>query len=284
MLASGPTLAVSFDATFNSGSANALMDYWDISRTGAGLPFSLTHIPNGKYDLYLYGANGSFNDGRGTTFTVTGVGTLSDTTTNASHGDQAFVNGDNYVVFPGIVINGVGGFGSLSGLYTWNTAGSSQGEGNFNGLQLVALVPEPSSVLLFGLGAIGLCVAAWRRRSIGPAAPLRRAGREVKTVIAAAIGRKRIELPHGPIAADNRSPSRGFISNTLDTASLLSRCRSAGGAAGIYRVTVRYGPRRAVAAGPRLDTWLVRLATRADLQRGTGAARQISGWLRSTES
>ncbi len=140
--ASPITLTVADDTVYAGGGQGA-------NGTPAGLdgPFAtattgaktgtLNNVPAGTYSLYLYGSNGGFYD-RGTTFTV---GTTSASTVNSTAGSTAFIQWDNYVVIPNIVV-GTGG-GAITFTYQANSSVEYHGtapntEGDFNGLQLVA--------------------------------------------------------------------------------------------------------------------------------------------------
>ena len=135
--ASSPiTLTSSSDSLYTSGGQGA-------QGTPSGLqsPFfdskpgpktcTLNNVPNGTYNLYLYGINGdSVTDcNRGTTFSVEG-NSLSTVNTNAAY--NSFIQGNDYVVFTNVAVSG----GSLSFTYQANTAVSGNTIGNFNGLQL----------------------------------------------------------------------------------------------------------------------------------------------------
>jgi hypothetical protein len=124
--------------------------------------FTLHHLPAGTYTLFLYGAN--YDNTRGAAFSITtGGGTaLSGITQTINTGQRTtFVLGDNYVEYTGVIPNGNGDISGSWGDVSNPISGLS-GEGDFNGLQLIAqAVPEPSIFALVGLGMGGL---ALRRR------------------------------------------------------------------------------------------------------------------------
>lgn len=169
-LFSGITLSVSYG--FNNGANGGTTQgqpSWILSRAavvngsnpGVGTAanplgsFTLQNVPAGNYALFLYGAN--YDNSRGASFSITtgggtAVGGIT-STINANTGGPAntFVLGQTYVEYLGVSPDGSG---TISG--TWGTVSNPlsglSGEGDFNGLQLVALVPEPSTaaLLLFG--------------------------------------------------------------------------------------------------------------------------------------
>ena len=107
--------------------------------------FILSSVPEGSYDLYLYGAN--YDNDRGANFTV-GGNTLTannDPSVNGTHPGTNFMEGLNYVVFHNLApdTNGVIS-GTWDGIFTNPNTGQS-GEGCFNGLQLVKV---PGDVVL----------------------------------------------------------------------------------------------------------------------------------------
>lgn len=130
--------------------------------------FALHNVPAGKYDLFLYGAN--FDGTRGASFGITigggtAVGGIT-TTINPNAAPtgsalNAFVLGQTYVEFTGVIPDGSGDISGTWGAVSNPNSGLS-GEGDFNGLQLVMEVPEPGTLSLIGLGMAGLF--AIRRR------------------------------------------------------------------------------------------------------------------------
>jgi hypothetical protein len=92
--------------------------------------FAFSGIPNGRYDLVLFGVNGSYRVAA-TIFTIGGV---SENTTNTT--DAAFVLNDNYVIFRNLKVTD----GTIAGTYEANlniTSPDGKSEGDFNGAQLV---------------------------------------------------------------------------------------------------------------------------------------------------
>lgn len=128
-------------------------------RSGYGYPFSLTISglnPNQTYDLYCYGSN----PGYATTYTV---GTTSDYAYGYS-GEFPFTQHINYGLLTGLTPTN--GNGTL--VINLTTYGSSTLP-DISALQLlpepsVSRIPEPASLTLLGIGAVGLLGYAWGRR------------------------------------------------------------------------------------------------------------------------
>lgn len=126
--------------------------YEGITSSGK-LTNSINHVPAGTYDLYVYGVNGAAgNHDRGTSFTVSTdiTGPVTNSTLNTLAGFNQFIEGNDYVVFRNVA---VGPGGTITFWYTANPLagnGNSGGvpnpppntEADFNGVQLVALVPS----------------------------------------------------------------------------------------------------------------------------------------------
>jgi hypothetical protein len=172
----GTATPINFTATygFNNG-ANAAADQGlpryllgnqagVNANSGSKGTFVLDNVPAGTYQVYLYGTN--FDHNRGTTFSFDpsngGVADGTDSTLNSTI--DSYIKGDNYVIFNGLHpdVNG-----KITGNWIPNPADgvgnpNLAGEGSFNGLQLVAGVPEPASLGLLALSGAGLL--ARRRR------------------------------------------------------------------------------------------------------------------------
>jgi hypothetical protein len=109
--------------------------------------------PGGIYDVYVYGTNGGSSAGGA--FSINGSATES---TNGNAGSVPFstyTNGNDYVVFDHVIADSHGNLALTAGPSTITI-------GILNGLQIVSVVPEPSTWVLLGLGAVGLF--AVRRR------------------------------------------------------------------------------------------------------------------------
>ena len=146
-LGSSPIYMGAFES---DGSNNALLDTY-CSFVGAGAAFAFTGVPNGTYNLALYGIDGAYAN-LGTTFTVNGV---SQSVTNAQ--DVVFLP-DNTVVYTNLVVMN----GTLAVTMVpiprqicpvWGCPGA------FNGaqLQLVQYAPQPPTITYSN----GWCEVTW---------------------------------------------------------------------------------------------------------------------------
>ncbi len=118
--------------------------------------------PLATYNLYLYGTN--YGGGAGATFTIDSV---FQTTTGDYHTSPftGYAAGSNYVLFT-VAADGSGSLGvTVVGSSTANfPGGGGTVLGILNGFQIQS-VPEPGSLVLCGLGAIGIFALARRRRT-----------------------------------------------------------------------------------------------------------------------
>ncbi len=178
-----------------SGGYSGLMrDYVRVDGVSAGIVATATGkfsglVVGGTYDLYFYGqgeimnpasAQPSLNRGQNSLFTVNGVSQQT-SWDGTSAGDGSLVEGIEFVKFTAVAIDGgaeggvinfffsnVVATGSTPNVATdlapnGNTPPANTGSryGALNGIQLVSVVPEPSSALLGMLGMAGLLL---RRR------------------------------------------------------------------------------------------------------------------------
>jgi hypothetical protein len=129
-----------------------------LGTSGANTPFLTVGnlAPNSLYDVFLYGNNSG--GGAGAVFYVNGLGGLS-TNTPAGGAFSAYVPGTDYVEIDRVLTNSLGQL-----LVTALNPPGGIGIGIENGIQIAAVVPEPSSLILCGVGAIALLLAARRRR------------------------------------------------------------------------------------------------------------------------
>ena len=115
-----------------------------LENSGSVITDTLSNVPAGTYNLYLYGKNDDGGDAdRGTTFTAFTSATPATTQSTVNSVTATFTEGDDYVVFSNLV---VGANGTITFTYTANAAATGtfnpQNEGDFNGLQLVPLVSQ----------------------------------------------------------------------------------------------------------------------------------------------
>ncbi|HVU27576.1 MAG TPA: PEP-CTERM sorting domain-containing protein [Verrucomicrobiae bacterium] len=152
------------------GTPSAFFAGFVLTGGGAVTTETLNNVPDGVYDLFLYGSN--TGQDRGVTFNVNGViqSTVNANVVGAEAAPTAFTEGVNYVEYDNLVVSG----GTLSFTYTANQAINRTGqpsdnygvnlEADFNGLQLVQVVPEPSTMAFVGIGLAGGLFRIIRRR------------------------------------------------------------------------------------------------------------------------
>jgi hypothetical protein len=170
-LATPVTLSISYDHDNGAGTINVPLPQGQpgfvlgeaaIAPPGVTGTFALHNVPAGTYDLYLYGAN--YDGDRGARFIVGGQTVIINNNPgiDGTHPGNVFDLGANYTVLHNISPDGTGTIsGTWDGQFTNPITGQS-GEGDFNGLQLVTIVPEPSAIAMVGLGLASLL--AFRRR------------------------------------------------------------------------------------------------------------------------
>jgi hypothetical protein len=114
--------------------------------------------PNASYNLYIYTQGDTNGSGRELDVSVNGG---ADVITSAGIASlDHFVEGTNYLHLTGTANpSGVVDI-AYSAVSTLN---GGTGEADINGMQLVSTVPEPSSLALFGVGALA-CMRRSRRR------------------------------------------------------------------------------------------------------------------------
>ncbi len=166
--------AYNFQGIYTTYSAtspgNNLLRTYTNSVSGYGNNVTLSGLTdNGSYQLYLYAADGSYNSG-GSLFTFgagaasTAPGSNDETVAPATHSGD-FQENANYVVF-NVTASATGTIEiipkPLSGTPTYRNGGT------LNGLQLVSSsVPEPATLGLVGVGALGLMLIGRKRRTAG---------------------------------------------------------------------------------------------------------------------
>jgi hypothetical protein len=169
---SSVTLSISYSQDNGAGTINApltqgtpgfILGEAAIAPPNVTGMFTLHNVPAGNYDLYLYGAN--YDGDRGARFIVGNqvVTIYNNPALDGQHPGTQFDLGANYTILHGITPDGNGNItGTWDGQFTNPFTGQS-GEGDFNGLQLVTIVPEPTTFGLFGLGFLSLAIIRRRK-------------------------------------------------------------------------------------------------------------------------
>jgi hypothetical protein len=111
-----------------------------LEKNGSVITETLSNVPTNTYNLYLYGKNDNGGDAnRGTTFTACTSLTPATSQSTVNSVTMTFTQGNDYVEFTNLV---VGTDGKITFTYTANPAATGtpgNNEGDFNGLQLVAV-------------------------------------------------------------------------------------------------------------------------------------------------
>jgi fibronectin-binding autotransporter adhesin len=115
------------------GTPGGLEAPYAYENSGTPATESLNNVPAGKYNLYLYGKNYPYSN-RGTTFSVSVETTSYGSQSTAGSSTTSFTLGNDYVVFSNVVVTAGE---TIAFTYAANTGVSGNGEGDFNGLQLV---------------------------------------------------------------------------------------------------------------------------------------------------
>ncbi len=115
------------------GTQGGLEAPYAYENNGTPVTDTLNNIPAGKYNLYLFGKNYPYSD-RGTTFSVSVGSTAYGSQSTVCSSTTAFTPDNDYVVFSNLV---AAANGTITFSYAANTGVSGNGEGDFNGVQLV---------------------------------------------------------------------------------------------------------------------------------------------------
>ena len=109
--------------------------------TGNSQIFAFVNVPDGVYNLVLFGDNGTFHgSSNATTFTVDGI----ERSLTNNFTDNALIPNVTYVVFTNLAVSG----GNLTG--TWQGIAVVPGveaEGDMNGAQLQRVGPLPPTII-----------------------------------------------------------------------------------------------------------------------------------------
>lgn len=121
---------------------------------------TINNLPQGTYELYLYGAN--YDGDRGTAFALapanggTADGGISSTVNGSVNGTGAiaagkckFAEGDNYVLFTNVVADATGAI-TVTYVPNLNSISGNNGEAPFNGFQVIEVVPPTMTLQRLG--------------------------------------------------------------------------------------------------------------------------------------
>ena len=104
--------------------------------------FLVTNLPNGTYNLVVYGMSGTYLDGsRGTAFTVNGV-----TVNNVFQQDYIFAPGDNSALFDSVRVTNGGLLVTETPIGLQSDGATPNAEPDFNGAQIQAVSLDPVTV------------------------------------------------------------------------------------------------------------------------------------------
>ena len=120
-------------------------------------PFVFSNIPNGRYNLALYGCVGGFG-GRAVSFTVLTNGVSAGTQILTNQQDLVFLPNDNTAVFTNLVVRDQRLEVDVNFAPTAAYTNTLSGEGGFNGAQLQLIQYEPYPVINCSNGT---CVLTW---------------------------------------------------------------------------------------------------------------------------
>jgi Right handed beta helix region len=116
---------------------------------------TLNNVPDGIYDLYVYGINGSdAAEGNSTAFTVNGI-TMDTKQTTTPNNSALFVQNATYVKLTRIAPLG----GTISIHVTGAGVGGNPNEADFNGLQLVTLTTNTAPLLTVASSGTNVVIA-----------------------------------------------------------------------------------------------------------------------------
>lgn len=134
-----------FNNANTSGDQQLLLDDGqDLSAVTGPLTITFTGLVNGIYDVYTYAVAPDFTGTDTTAVTVNGI-TLN--STGPIPPGNVFIAGQTHTLHVNVPV--------VAGTLTISVNEVAPSFGTINGVQLV-LIPEPSSLALLGLGALGL--------------------------------------------------------------------------------------------------------------------------------